>query len=173
MIRLLGTNKKFKRSQLSISDLFLAVCIFIVLIGAVIFIYSHYASEFESRQEFNRMQLNAFQTAELLVKSGGSPAGWENMPDQTALMGFAYNSNSKRNLSSQKVGAFVNMSYPDIKRIFGTNYDFYFKITDIEGNVMADKGSNLTDSPGARAVSVERRVLYNGQNAVLLFALHE
>lgn len=170
---MLGINKKFKKSQLSISDLFLAVCIFIVLIGAVIFIYSHYSSEFESRQEFNRMQLNAFQTAELLVKSGGSPAGWENMPDQTTIMGFAHNSNSKRNISSQKVGAFVNMSYSDIKRIFGTNYEFYLRITDIEGNIMAEKGRTPADSPGARAVSIERRVLYNGQNAVLLFALHE
>lgn len=172
MVRL-AADKRYKRSQISISDLFLAVCVFIVLIGSIIFIYSHYDSEFESRQEFNRMQLDAFQTAELLVKSGGSPDGWESMPNQTALIGFAYGSGSKRNLSSQKVGAFVSMNYSDIKSILGTNYEFYLKITDMVGNVLAEKGSNMTDEEGERAVSIERRVLYNGQSAVLLFALHE
>lgn len=156
---------KSKKSQLGIGDLFLAVSIFVVVIGAVVFIYNHYNVKFESRQSFNRMQISGMQITELLVKSKGVPENWELNSTETKLIGLAYDD---RNLSGQKISGFINMSYNESKELLGIDYDFYFKLTDIEGNLLAKNGYNAT---GVQAVSIERRVLYNGENAIMSFVL--
>lgn len=156
---------KTKKSQISIADLFLAASIFVILLGAVVFIYNHYNVKFESRQSFNRMQLSAMQITEILVKSEGVPGNWEFNSTETELIGLAYNS---RNLSMNKVEAFVNMSYDESKQLLGVNDDFYFKISSIDGNILAEKGNNAT---GNKAVGIERRIMYNEENAVLSFML--
>lgn len=154
-----------RKAQLGMSDLFLAVSIFVVLLGAVVFTYNHYTVKFESRQNFNRMQLATMQITELLVKSPGMPADWESNSSKTRIIGLAY---SSRNISEEKVSRFIDMSYDESKRIFGTNNDFHFRLADMGGSLIAEKGYNAT---GNTAISMERRVLYNGENAILSFTL--
>lgn len=170
LMKLLVKNRK---SQIAMSDLFLAASIFIILLGAVVYLYSHYTTKFESRQEFNRMQLSAIQITDMLVKSPGKPSNWESdEPDTPKLeiMGLAYSDAGKRNLSVLKVNAFLNLSYDKTRDILGTEHDFYFRLSTLGGSVIAEKGLNAT---GARAVSIERRVLYAGQSAILSFVLRE
>lgn len=163
-----------KKSQLGMSDLFLAASIFVVLMGAAVFAYSHYTSKFESRQEFNRMQLAALEITDMLVKSPGMPSDWELWLDsgevKLHVIGFAYDPVNARNLSATKIEGFMNMSYTESKKKLGTDYDYYFKIRDLEGNTLAEKGSSQEEG---QAAGIERRVLYNNNGAIMSFMLME
>lgn len=157
-----------KRSQLGISDIFFASTILLVLIGAIFFVYNNYSVKFESRHEFNRMQLSALQLTDMLVKSSGEPDGWENNSSMARVIGLAYKGNNGRNISPQKVESFVGMNYTMAKEILGTDYDFYFRMTGTEGTIMAEKGLK---SEGTQAVSIERRVMYRENDTILSFVL--
>lgn len=157
-----------RRSQIMMSDLFLAASIFILLLGMMIFLYNHYTSKFESRQEFDRMQFSAVQLSDMLVKSEGLPHDWETNPNATLMVGLAHKENCKRNLSAMKVGSMVNMSYGDVKGLFGGHYDFYLMIESVNGSLIAETGKK---SGSATAVSVERRVMYNDDSAILSLVL--
>ncbi|HLC98875.1 MAG TPA: hypothetical protein VJC00_02605 [Candidatus Nanoarchaeia archaeon] len=166
-LRIGSASIRPRRSQVGMGDLFLSVSVFVILLVAVVLIYNNYNENFVSRQEYNLMQTYAFQATNLMVKSGGIPAGWEADPDSARLIGFAYNSNNERNLSPQKVESFLNISYDRSKELLGSGYDFYLRIADIQGNILAEKGMNST---GYLSAAIERRVLYDGDEAVLSLA---
>lgn len=156
-----------RRSQLNVSDLFLAASICVVLIGAVIFIYSHYTEKYESRQVFNRLQLSAINTADILARTPGRPGNWELNWTTAGMIGLAHDD---RNISEAKLNSFLNMSYNLSRELIGISEDYRFRLHYIDGSMIAEKGINAT---GKEAVGVERRVLYNGENAILSFVIWE
>lgn len=162
-----GITRAGKRSQISMSDIFLAVSVFVILIGAVVFLYNSYGQKFESRKSFNRMQLSAMEAADVLAKTNGLPSNWELNPDMTEAIGLAGN---ERNISEQKLNAFLNISYNRSRELMGISQDYYFKIVYGKGDFIAEKGINST---GGEAVGVERRVMYRGENAILYIVLWE
>lgn len=155
---------------MGIADLFLAACVFILTIGAIIYIYDGYIEKYNDRQSFSRLQLSAMQITDMLVRSSGMPADWESNISRTASIGLAYTEGDSRNISASKILAFSNMSYDSTKEIFGTKYDFNFRLVSNNGSVIMQKGSNSTRT---RAVGVERRVFFQGEDAIISFVLWE
>ncbi|PIN86408.1 hypothetical protein COV19_04980 [Candidatus Woesearchaeota archaeon CG10_big_fil_rev_8_21_14_0_10_44_13] len=158
-------DKMKKRSQISITDFFLAASIFVVLIGALVFVYSNYTAKFASRQESSMMQLSAIQAADILAKSHGKPDRWGVNSTLAQEIGLAQDD---RNISAQKLDSFLNISYNTSKELMGITDEYHFKISYIDGNTIAEKGMNST---GRKAVGVERRVIYGGENAILSLIL--
>ncbi|MCX6707074.1 MAG: hypothetical protein NT001_02950, partial [Candidatus Woesearchaeota archaeon] len=93
---------------------------------------------------------------------------WEQNSSMARVIGLAYKWNNERNISPQKVESFVKISYNATRELFGAGYDFYFRITDTEGNIIAEKGLK---SKGTHAVSIERRVIYGENDTILSFVL--
>ena len=103
-----------------------------------------------------------------MVRSGGIPSDWHLDPNSTSTIGLAYSSHDPRNISPAKLEAFANMSYIRIREIAGVPHEFYFRMTDLEGDVIAEKGDNST---GEKAVSIERRALYEGEESIISLRL--
>ncbi len=159
---------KTKRSQIAIIDLLIALFMATILIVVIVFAWNRYTMILEEDTGYKEMQIIAFQTADLLVKSKGEPENWEENPDNVYTIGLA---SSDRNLSEDKVYAFVNnISYANASKSLGvTFYDFYFKLKHINGTKMAEYGKTLALNKST--VNVQRLVSYKNEKAIAEFAL--
>jgi len=131
-----------KKGQTIIIDLFIAISIFVLLIGAT------------------DLQVKAFQVTDLLVKSTGNPGAWENNISSAAVIGLA---ESDRVLDRNKVEAFANISHNEgVKLLNLGDYNYYFEIKDVNGG-------NLPN--GDVKFNVERYVSYEGSDEIFKFTL--
>ncbi len=156
---------KLKKSQIAVTDLFIALFIATILIIIVIFTWNRYSIILNEESDYRELQIIAFQTADLLVKSEGDPQNWENNPLNVDVIGLA---TKDRNLSAEKVNSFINLSYNFTLKSLGLElYDFYFQLKDINGTKLAEHGK----TPKNFVVNVQRLVLYENEKAIVEFAL--
>lgn len=156
---------KHKKSQMAIIDLFIAIFVFSILVVMVIFIWNKYGMILTENNEYGRMQIITFQRADLLVKSKGDPRNWEDFPAGVDVIGLA---ESDRNISIEKVDAFINLSYNTTLKSMGLElYDFYFQLKHINGTKLAEHGNN----PNNTVVNVQRLVTYKNEKAIVEFAV--
>ena len=156
---------KFKKSQIAVTDLFIALFVATILIIIVIFTWNRYSIILNEESDYRELQIIAFQTADLLVKSEGDPQNWENNPLNVDVIGLA---TDDRNLSAEKVNSFINLSYNFTLKSLGLElYDFYFQLKDINGTKLAEYGK----TPKNFVVNVQRLVLYENEKAIVEFAL--
>lgn len=156
------------KAQVATFDLFLAVFVFIILLFAVVFIWRDYTLRLDKKLEFDHMQIKAFQISNTLLKNPGTPTAWENYPNEAKVLGLAY---KDRVLSQDKVDAFIDLTYNDIKKLFMIDYydyDFYFAIKNLEGESIKTTGLTPT---GNYIINLQRRVLYNNEEAIMEFSL--
>ena len=159
---------KSKRAQIAIADLFIALFVATILIIVIISTWNAYVKVLEDDVGYKEMQIIAFQAADLLVKSGGEPADWENDPDNVYTMGLA---SSDRELSPEKVSAFVNdITLGNASLALGVGfYDFYFRLRHINGTVLEEFGPSSI--PNRSIINVPRVVSYKNEKAIMEFAL--
>lgn len=152
---------------MAVTDLFIALFIATILIIVIIFVWNRYALILDENADYEGMQIIAFQTADLLVKSGGEPGDWELDPDSVDTIGLA---SSDRSLSEEKVDAFVNLLLNVSSKSLGVElYDFYFQLKHINGTRLKEYGESST--PNRSVINVQRLVLYKDEKAVVEFAL--
>lgn len=158
---------RYKRAQLAVTDLFIALFIATILIVIIIFAWNRYTVILEDNVGYEEMQIIAFQVSDLLVKSEGEPEDWENDPSNVDVIGLA---SSDRELSPKKVEAFVNLSYNITSKSLGVElYHYYFQLKHINGTKMAEHGVIF---PSNRSVvNVPRLVMYENEEAVVEFAV--
>lgn len=156
---------RYKKAQIVITDLFIALFIATILIILIIFAWNRYTIILNEDADYKEMQIIAFQTADLLVKSNGEPINWEETPTSVDVIGLA---GSDRNLSIEKVNAFVNLSYNITSKSLGVEYyDFYFQLKHINGTKLAEHGK----TPSNVVVNVQRLVSYKNEKAIVEFAV--
>lgn len=160
---------KLKKSQVVVTDLFIALFIATILIVVIVFAWNRYTRILEEDTGYKEMQIIAFQTADLLVKSKGEPEDWEEDPDNVGVIGLA---SSDRYLSTEKVDAFINnISYRNSSKSLGISYyDFYFQINHINGTGLVQHGINYS-TINKSIVNVQRLVNYKNEKAVMELAL--
>lgn len=118
------------KAQIAITDLFIALFIATLLIISIISVWNRYTVLAEDNVNYNDLQISAFQTANILVKSKGKPSNWEEDPDNVEMIGLA---SSDRNLSRDKTNAFINLPYSTLSKLLGLElYDFYFAIMSLD-----------------------------------------
>jgi len=155
----------FKKSQIAITDLFIALFVAAILITVIVFTWNKYTTILEEDISYNEMGVIAFQASDLLVKSKGEPLNWEENPTNVDVLGLA---SSDRNLSIRKIDAFVNLSYSNASKLLGTGfYNFYFKLKHINGTILTEHGK----TPNNTVINVQRLVWYDDEKAFLEFAL--
>ncbi len=159
---------KFKKAQMAITDLFIALFAFTILIVIVVFVWNRYVLILGENSDYEEMKIVAFQTADLLVKSKGWPDNWEENPDGVEVIGLA---GSDRNISAAKVSALINnVSYSNASRSLGVAYyNFSLQINHINGTKL--EGYGPSSFPNRSVINIQRLVHYENEKAVLQFAL--
>lgn len=157
---------------------------FIILITIITLTWNLYNIRLTSRFDYDEMMLKGFQVSDLLVKSKGVPADWQNnynittprpLPPNPAdilppqIIGLADN---ERILSPEKIDAFKDISdaHPQIvKDALKINlYNYYFVIRNQTGMPLLNTG---LFPAGRYAVNLARIVLYNNQPVIMEFAI--
>ena len=163
------------------TDLFIAISVFIILITITTLTWNLYNIRLTTRFDYDEMMIKGFQTSDLLVKSKGIPGDWHTNYNDTGntndirvikpqqLIGLADN---ERVLSVERVAAFKDISDAKpqiIKDALKINlYNYYFVIRNQTGNPITNTGFFPS---GKYAVNLARIVLYNDQPAIMEFAL--
>ena len=158
---------KVKKGQMAITDLFIALFVATILVILLMVVWNRYSLILIESSDYEGMQVIAFQTADLLVKSSGEPDNWELNPDNVDTIGLA---SSDRVLSEEKVDAFLGLLLNITSNSLGLElYDFYFQLNHINGTMLKDYGESpiLNES----VINVQRLVLYKNEKAVVELAL--
>ena len=137
-----------------------------ILVSLTVYTWNLYNVRLNEDLEYEKIQLIAFQITDLLVKSPGYPAGWEENPSNVGIIGLAQND---RVLSQDKVTAFMNLEYNSSKERFNIEYyDYKFKIKSLSNSVMQESGLNFG---GDTSVVIERYVLLDDERRIMEFTL--
>lgn len=145
------------KGQIITSDLLLAITVLSILViylgGAI----DNTLDKFASNEQLQDMELGAVKTADVLVRSAGYPANWEDYPASAISIGL---SSSDRALNEKKLSVFTNLDYQTAKKLLGVSeYEFYFKLT--------RNGTEKGLLPaGEKSVTVRRIASYNGVDTV-------
>jgi len=145
------------RAQISSIDLVLAIIVFSILFVFFVSSWSTTVSSAKNAMKKNRMEYAAISATDLMLKSAGSPAHWEQNTSSVQMVGLASTPNV---LSSAKLAAFTAMDYSQQKSLLGMQEEFYFYVDNTDG-VRLYEGGNLTvKSKGV--VSIGRYGTLNG-----------
>src|SRR3989344_8213091 len=104
-----------KKAQLFTTDLFIALSIFIILIGIVFLTWARYNAKLNEDINFEDMQIKAFQITDLLTKTEGYPSAWEKNISSLEVIGLM---ESERNLSLAKTQNFTSLDYNLTRQLF-------------------------------------------------------
>ncbi len=158
---------KNKKSQLAVTDLLIASVVLIILILLLIFWWNRYTEVLSEESAYQKKQIILFQTADLLIKSQGLPQNWEENPNEVKVIGLA---SSDRDISEDKVIAFVNLSYNVTSKSLGLDlYDFYFQLKSVNGTKLFEHGKDPTDE----VINIQRIVLYKNEKAIIELSIWE
>ncbi len=132
-----------KRGQIAVTDLFIALSIFIILMTVIALTWQLYTLRLSNRLDYDYMVLRAFQISDTLVKSQGYPTNWEtivnlNNPQEVTVIGLVDNYMS---LSPDKVDKFSFMNYTEVQKKFKIGqYNYYFVLKDLQGAPIKSSG---------------------------------
>lgn len=167
--------KLSRRSQAAITDLFIAVAVFIVLITITTLIWNLYNVRLEARLDYDTMLLRGYHLVEGFIRSPGYPEDWETwaFPNETTqLFGLAQDDHV---LSEAKVARFAALGdplgseYQDLKRVMQIAlYEYYFVLKTEQGIIVYSAGNIPT---GKYTVNLVRLVIFQGQPHILEFAV--
>ncbi len=151
------------RAQVMMTDLFIALSIFLILMIAIFSFMMVYERRVNSNMAYEDMRAKAMQIANFLVKSPGVPADWEYNSTSPQAIGLAP---VPLILSNDKVANFTRMDYDKIRKTFNIrHYDFSFMLFDLDSNLLASKGNESENE----SVSISRYVRFNNTNSIMLF----
>jgi len=145
------------RAQISSIDLVLALIVFSLLFVFFVSSWSSTVSSAKNAMKKNRMEYAALSATDLMLKSPGKPANWEQNPASVQMVGLASTPNV---LSQAKLGNFTAMNYSAQKSLLGMQEEFYFYIDNAAGTRLFEDGNLTVKSKGI--VSITRYGILNG-----------
>lgn len=158
---------KTKKSQIAVTDLYLALTIATILFVTLVVSYYSNLKRLDHKIVVDELRNQGYQITDLLVKTTGKPINWEKST-KIEIIGLAL---SDRFLSEKKVDAFTDMDYEQSKRLLGIGrFDYYFSIKDLDNNALAESGIFPISK---NIVNIQRAVHYLGNNSILEFKIWE
>lgn len=156
------------KAQIEVIDFFVALGLFLIMLLVIIIEWNLYSSNLNDNIDYNTMLVRANQVADFLVTSEGIPANWTS-DDDVQLPGLAL---IDRNISSQKVDYFIDLTSADVIEFFKLrSYSYNFSLVYVNGTMIAGSGQDLSTSN--TTVNVRRYVTYGNRTAYLDFKLGE
>lgn len=155
-----------RRGQLAVTDLFIAIFIFVGILISIFAAWNIYLNRLEQRSSYSSLLASAVQASDILVKSPGKPLNWELSNATVQVIGLA---GTDRNLSTAKVAAFVSMDYNTSKDVLNIKrYNYKFRLVNINNSAALNYGENAT---GNFTVAIRRVVWYGNGTAYMDFIL--
>lgn len=165
-----------QKGQIAVTDLFLALIIFLLLLITIISFWNVNISRYALDISYRELELTAFNANNLLLKQQGDPSGWENLdladPLEVALiqsLGIAYHD---KNLSTEKVDAFfLDLDKDDIELLLNIErYNFYVELTDLQGNDIIGAQGDEPNDPD-EMITLRNIVYFQQQPSLFFFTL--
>jgi hypothetical protein len=150
-------EKKRRKGQVWSMDFIIAVSMFTI---AIVLYFKYAGSTFDERQlEIDELSLDARSIAGSLL-TPGYPHDWNST--DVIRIGISDDGHA---INETKLSRFLNLSssnYSGTKGLFGTTYNFHFRITTQNDSVIAETGRN--ESGTSKMVSsTERTVLFGSE----------
>ncbi len=159
-------HHKWHKAQIAVTDLFIAIFIFMTVIISIFVTWNIYTNRLEQRIDYSNIISNAVQISDILVKTQGKPVNWELNNTTVEIIALA---SSDRNLSERKVNAFITLDYNMTKDLMNIKrYNFKFKLVNVNNSALIEYGQNST---GNTTISIRRIVLYGNATAFMDFML--
>lgn len=141
------------RGQIWSLDFSVSIVIFLIVLIPFMTMWGYMYAENEEKRVFDDMEMRAMSISDSLVRLEGVPKNWNET--NVEVIGLASEENF---LDSGKVESFESMSYSRVRDVMTKRYDYYVRISDINGSVYMEKGSLPSDTT---IVPVERYANYN------------
>ena len=142
------------KGQMFSAELMLAYVIFTIVLVVVVYLWTSTVRDILESEETYDIESTAVDVSEGLMRTAGSPEGWDKENVQAA--GLA---NGSRNLQKDKILAFVDLldvtkydndcpggisNYECNKHLTGAGvYDFYLSIEYLNGSIVSDGGTTF------------------------------
>lgn len=128
-----------RRGQILTTDFFLALLVFLIILGALIISWNHIADSAGLDIERKNMELTALRTIDILVKND-----------------LVY---ADRTIDENKLQTFLNTNYNTTKDVMGIPYEYFFDFMN----------NNITKGylGGDTRVTVKRAVVYKNRGDVI------
>lgn len=151
------------KAQIWSLDFAASLTVFLMVLLPLFFVWSYVNVQNRQEMELDEMERLALSISDALVRTGGSPGGW-NSTDVKSI-GLA---SSENVLDAAKVSEFLSMDYNKTKAVLSGGRDFYFGLRDLNGTGYGSLGNK---SRGEVAIPVERYCIYDERIVKMEFAL--
>jgi len=154
---------KRKKGQAAITDLFVAIGIFIVLITITSVLWNLYHIRLINRMDHDDIVVKTFQVSDMLLKTPGSPDNWDYLvleqganSDAIDFIGII---DEEYKIPYDKITALVALREDEIKEVFHAGqYSFGLRIKDANSNIVFSVGK--MSGGGKFSVNLARDVMY-------------
>jgi hypothetical protein len=155
-----------RKGQLNSIDFITAIVIFMVLVVFLVTFWFVSVSHLTYGIEENRIGIAAISVSDMLVKSQGAPKKWENDPSNAEAIGLAESANV---LSESKIETFIMMDYDESRELMGIDYEYYFFVEELNGNMLYEKGNVTVEN---QAISVTRFAILDDEKVRMRLVIH-
>ena len=139
-------------------DFTFAILVFLVLTSFLYIYYSNTIIDYSEKLSRTRIETHMSKTIETLTRTPGIPENWENINQTPITIGLSSGNNNI--LDNGKVEAFFNLTYDQIKQVWGiSDHDFSLRFSGQSIGIEPNNGTEFV-------VFLQRMVYYNetGQN---------
>ncbi len=154
---------KSKKGQAAVTDLFVAIGIFIVLITITSVLWNLYHVRLVNRMDYDDLVIKNFQITDFLLKTPGSPANWDSLYtrelinyDAIAYVGLV---EGDFRVPYNKTYALTNLTEENVKEIFHAGqYRLGIRIKNITGGDVYTFGR--VSGSSKFSVNLARNIMY-------------
>jgi len=154
------------RAQVWSSDFVVSAIMFFTVLFLIIFVWNYTNAQGQERLTFNNIETLALKISDSIIRIPGLPEDWNS--SNVRVIGLASSDNV---LNETKVSNFVGMSYTKARGLMSVQYQFYFDLKNITGDIIEESSGNLTAGiypvSADIVVPVKRYVLYKGKVATM------
>jgi hypothetical protein len=156
-------NIRKKRGQAAVTDLFVAIGIFIVLITITSVLWNLYNVRLVNRLEYDDLSIKAFQISDFLLKTPGNPDNWDYLvleedvgPDDIVYVGLV---EGELRIPKNKTIALAELNESGISEVFrAQQYRVGIRIRNANGTEIYNVGK--VSGTSKFSVNLGRNVLY-------------
>ena len=152
------------KAQIAMTDLFLAVFLFIILAAFFFIAWDTYQKRLYDTISRSEMEIYTIQITNQILRSPGVPENWEYFNKTPDAIGLADKYNS---ISDKKLSGLKNLNYTDIKDLMNLgSYNFYFLLKQSNNSIF-----EIGDYPSGQSVNLRRYVTYKNEPAIVEVSL--
>tara|TARA_Y100000310_G_scaffold345353_1_gene464069 strand:- start:377 stop:916 length:540 start_codon:yes stop_codon:yes gene_type:complete len=159
-------KNKGRKGQAAVTDLFVALGIFVVLMIVTSVLWNLYTVRLSNRMIYDDLVMNTFQSFDVLLKTPGEPGNWEYLVsfdgkgvDDIVYVGLV---EGERSVPCEKMNALETLGEDNIKKILHVGqYNLGIEVLDAGGERIKLIGT--TGGGSKFSVNLARNIMYQNE----------